>query len=41
MISNQRLVKKKDQSNYVLTFVAHFAIECELTPQKQYLFVGI
>ena len=32
--SNQRLIKTKNQSNYFLTFVVHFAIECELTPQK-------
>ena len=39
--SNQLLIKKKDQNNYFWTFVVHFAIECELTHQKQYLFVGM
>ena len=38
---NQRLIKKRDQNDYFLTFMIHFAIECELTPQKQYLFVGM
>ena len=38
--SNQRLQKKKDQNHYFLT-VVHFAIECELSLQKQYLFVGM
>ena len=28
--SNKRLIKKKD---YFWTFVVHFPIECELTPQ--------
>ena len=32
--SSQRLIKKKDQNGYFLTFVVHFAIECELTPRK-------
>ena len=32
--SDQRLIKKKDQNNCSLTFAVHFAIECELTPQK-------
>ena len=32
--SNQRLIKKKDQNYYFWTFVVHFAIECELSPQK-------
>ena len=32
--SNQCLIQKKDQNDYFLTFVVHFAIECELTPQK-------
>ena len=39
--ANQRLIKKKDQNDYFLTFVVRFAVECELTPRKQYLFVGI
>ena len=30
--SNQCLIKKKDQNDYFLTFVVHFAIECELIP---------
>ena len=32
--SNQRPIKKKDQNHYFLTFEVHFAIGCELTPQK-------
>ena len=32
--SNKRLIKKKDQNDYFWTFADHFAIECELTPQK-------
>ena len=39
--SNQRLIKKMDQNHCFLTFAVHFAIECELSPQKQYLFVGM
>ena len=39
--NNQRLIKKKDQNDYFWNFVVHFAIECQLTPQKQYLFVGM
>ena len=31
--SNKRL-RKKDQNDYFWTFAVHFAIECELTPQK-------
>ena len=31
---NQRLIKKKDQNHYFWTFVVHFAIEGELSPQK-------
>ena len=32
--SNQRLIDKKKKNNCFWTFVVHFAIECELTPQK-------
>ena len=32
--SNKRLIKKKDQKNWFWTFAVHFAIECDLTPQK-------
>ena len=39
--SSQRLIKKKDQNEYILTFAVHFAIEYELTPQKWYLLVGM
>ena len=38
---NHRQQKKKDQNNHFWTFAVHFAIECELTPQKKYLFVGM
>ena len=31
--SNQRLIKK-GQNDYFLTCAVHFAIQCELTPQK-------
>ena len=32
--SIQRLIKKRDQNNCSWTFAVHFAIECELAPQK-------
>ena len=32
--STQRLKKKQDQNHYFVTFVVHFAIEFELSPQK-------
>ena len=32
--SNQRLKTKKDQTDCFLTFAIHFAIACELIPQK-------
>ena len=31
---NQCLIQKKDQNYYFWTYVGHFAIEYELTPQK-------
>ena len=31
---SHRQQKKKDQNNHFLTFAVHFAIKCELTPQK-------
>ena len=38
---NQCLIHIKDQNDYFWTFVVHFAIECELTPQKEYLLIGM
>ena len=32
--SNQCLIQRKDQNDYFWTYVVHFVIECELTPQK-------